>query len=78
MVSLFQAVMIQCDICFSWHHVSCVGLRPEEVEAIGKYHCPRCETLCGPSTIKQQVTTSSSSSGAASGRKRRLTPAGRR
>ncbi len=70
--------MIQCDICFSWHHVSCVGLRPEEVEAIGKYHCPRCETLCGPSTIKQQATTSSSSSGAASGRKRRLTPAGRR
>ena len=44
--------MIQCDICFSWHHVECVGLRPQQVEQIGKYHCPRCEPMCGPSTIK--------------------------
>jgi hypothetical protein len=44
--------VIQCDICFAWHHVECVGLRVDEVETIGKYHCPRCAPMCGPSTVK--------------------------
>ncbi|XP_037090900.1 histone lysine demethylase PHF8-like [Pollicipes pollicipes] len=44
--------MIQCDICKDWLHGICVGLREHQSVDIDKYHCPRCELMCGPSICK--------------------------
>ncbi|XP_037090902.1 lysine-specific demethylase 7B-like [Pollicipes pollicipes] len=47
--------MIQCDICKDWLHGICVGLREHQSVDIDKYHCPRCELMCGPSIYKQRT-----------------------
>ncbi|XP_043216778.1 lysine-specific demethylase 7B-like isoform X2 [Amphibalanus amphitrite] len=47
--------MIQCDICKDWLHGLCVGLREHQSVDIDKYHCPRCELMCGPSIYKQRT-----------------------
>ncbi|XP_072176982.1 uncharacterized protein [Diadema setosum] len=37
------AFMIQCDYCAEWYHGSCVGVTPQEGEAMNKYKCPPCQ-----------------------------------
>jgi lysine-specific demethylase PHF8 len=45
-------LQIECDICHIWYHARCVKLGRIGVLSIDKYHCPRCESLCGPSIMK--------------------------
>lgn len=35
--------MIRCDYCSNWFHANCVGLRPEETEAMPEYFCQNCK-----------------------------------
>ncbi|XP_026274474.1 histone lysine demethylase PHF8-like isoform X2 [Frankliniella occidentalis] len=42
--------MIECDICKTWYHGDCVKICEYEAPDIGKYHCPRCAPIYGPST----------------------------
>ncbi|XP_015594348.1 lysine-specific demethylase phf2 isoform X2 [Cephus cinctus] len=44
--------MIQCDICKEWYHGGCVAVKDYMSMDLDKYHCPRCETTCGPSLLK--------------------------
>ncbi len=66
--------MIQCDICYAWHHVECVGLQVPQVQDIGKYHCPRCEPMCGPSTMKAEGGGGGAGAGGRKRRRRRAPP----
>ena len=45
-------LQIECDICHIWYHARCVKLGKIAVQTIDKYHCPKCELLCGPSIMK--------------------------
>ncbi|XP_071575940.1 histone lysine demethylase PHF8 isoform X3 [Temnothorax nylanderi] len=47
-----QQFMIQCDVCKEWYHGGCVNLKEYVTIDLDKYHCPRCETTCGPSLMK--------------------------
>ncbi|XP_011876214.1 PREDICTED: lysine-specific demethylase phf2-like isoform X3 [Vollenhovia emeryi] len=47
-----QQFMIQCDVCKEWYHGGCVDLKEYVTVDLDKYHCPRCETTCGPSLMK--------------------------
>ncbi|XP_011162407.1 histone lysine demethylase PHF8 isoform X2 [Solenopsis invicta] len=47
-----QQFMIQCDVCKEWYHGGCVDLKEYVTSDLDKYHCPRCETTCGPSLMK--------------------------
>ena len=35
---------IQCDTCEAWFHFNCVGLTQSEVNTMGDYNCPACNT----------------------------------
>ena len=45
-------LQIECDICRVWYHAPCIGLGPVGVLAVDKLHCPRCESMCGPSILR--------------------------
>lgn len=47
--------MVNCDICKQWYHgqTECSKLPPDSLKRIEKYHCPRCEPLCGPSIFHE-------------------------
>ncbi|KAL0113587.1 hypothetical protein PUN28_012621 [Cardiocondyla obscurior] len=47
-----QQFMIQCDVCKEWYHGGCVDLKEYVTIDLDKYHCPKCETTCGPSLMK--------------------------
>lgn len=49
--------MIECDVCHVWFHGDCVKVSKVLVPTIEKFHCPKCEPLCGPS-ISKPVTNS--------------------
>lgn len=49
--SVNDRFMIECDICKTWYHGDCVTVFEFETPDIGKYHCPRCEPMYGPSTF---------------------------
>lgn len=36
-------VMVGCDSCDDWLHIECVGLTPEQADAIETYVCKRCK-----------------------------------
>lgn len=38
--AVFDAVMIQCDVCEEWYHFGCVKLDPVEVPK--QWQCPQC------------------------------------
>ena len=44
--------MIACDVCHVWFHGGCVNLTPITASTVDKFHCPRCEPLCGPSLVR--------------------------
>ena len=48
-------LQIECDICHTWYHAKCVKLGRIGVQTVDKYHCPRCEPLCGPSVYKPKT-----------------------
>ena len=43
------------DICHTWYHARCVKLGRVGVQSVDKYHCPRCESMCGPSVMKPKT-----------------------
>jgi hypothetical protein len=47
--------MIQCDICKDWFHGNCVGVKKYLSNDLDKFHCPRCESIHGPSIFKPQT-----------------------
>jgi len=47
--------MIQCDICRDWLHGDCIKVDEVTASDIDKYHCPRCEPMCGPSIMKVET-----------------------
>ena len=38
-------MMIQCDSCKEWYHLTCVSLTPNEAEALDSYTCPNCQNV---------------------------------
>jgi len=48
-------LQIECDICHTWYHARCVKLGRVGVQSVDKYHCPRCESMCGPSVMKPKT-----------------------
>ena len=53
--------MIRCDCCANWFHSTCVGVAPEEGEALPEYFCQSCRewyryklTSLSPSTVTIQ------------------------
>ena len=48
-------LQIECDICHIWFHARCVKLGKISVKTIDKYHCPKCEPLCGPSILRPRT-----------------------
>ena len=48
-------LQIECDICHVWYHARCVKLGKVTVKTIDKYHCPTCESMCGPSIIRPRT-----------------------
>ena len=38
-------MMIQCDSCHDWFHLTCVNLTPSDTETIDKYKCPNCRSV---------------------------------
>ncbi|XP_072747307.1 histone lysine demethylase PHF8 isoform X1 [Anoplolepis gracilipes] len=50
-----QQFMIQCDVCKEWYHGGCVALKEYMTTDLDKYHCPRCEAMCGPSLMKTRM-----------------------
>ena len=53
--NLEDNLQIECDICHTWYHASCVKLGRIGVLCVDKYHCLRCESLCGPSIMKPKT-----------------------
>ncbi|XP_043283043.1 histone lysine demethylase PHF8-like isoform X2 [Venturia canescens] len=49
-----EQFMIQCDVCKKWYHGGCVAVKEYMSTDLDKYHCPECETTCGPSIMKVQ------------------------
>lgn len=52
-----DSTQVECDVCRTWHHADCVGLGPVALLSVEKYHCPRCEPLCGPSILKARTNS---------------------
>ncbi|XP_066588907.1 histone lysine demethylase PHF8-like isoform X2 [Prorops nasuta] len=50
-----EQFMIQCDVCKEWYHGGCVAIKEYMSVDLDKYHCPRCEAMCGPSVTKTRV-----------------------
>ncbi|XP_012221555.1 histone lysine demethylase PHF8-like isoform X3 [Linepithema humile] len=50
-----EQFMIQCDVCKEWYHGGCVALKEYMTIDLDKYHCPRCEAMCGPSLMKARM-----------------------
>lgn len=36
--------MIQCDVCGTWYHGSCVGVSEEDADAMPEYYSDMCST----------------------------------
>ncbi|XP_060818110.1 histone lysine demethylase PHF8-like isoform X3 [Bombus pascuorum] len=51
----FEQFMIQCDVCKEWYHGGCVSVKEYMSIDLDKYHCPRCEAMCGPSLMKTKL-----------------------
>nr|XP_012136429.1 PREDICTED: histone lysine demethylase PHF8-like isoform X6 [Megachile rotundata] len=51
----FEQFMIQCDVCKEWYHGGCVSVKEYMSIDLDKYHCPRCEAMCGPSLMKVRL-----------------------
>ncbi|XP_028519939.1 lysine-specific demethylase 7A-like isoform X2 [Apis cerana] len=51
----FEQFMIQCDVCKEWYHGGCVSIKEYMSIDLDKYHCPRCEAMCGPSIMKVRL-----------------------
>ncbi|XP_025153325.1 histone lysine demethylase PHF8 isoform X2 [Harpegnathos saltator] len=47
-----EQFMIQCDVCKEWYHGGCVAIKEYMAIEFDKYHCPRCQAMCGPSIMK--------------------------
>ncbi|XP_078048571.1 histone lysine demethylase PHF8 isoform X1 [Augochlora pura] len=47
-----EQFMIQCDVCKEWYHGGCVSIKEYMTIDLDKYHCSRCEAMCGPSLMK--------------------------
>ncbi|XP_053974344.1 histone lysine demethylase PHF8-like isoform X3 [Hylaeus volcanicus] len=50
-----EQFMIQCDVCKEWYHGGCVSVKEYMSIDLDKYHCPRCEAMCGPSLMKARL-----------------------
>lgn len=50
-----EQLQIECDICHTWFHARCVKLGRIGVQSVDKYHCPRCESMCGSSVMKAKT-----------------------
>ncbi|XP_015434991.1 PREDICTED: histone lysine demethylase PHF8-like [Dufourea novaeangliae] len=50
-----EQFMIQCDVCKEWYHGGCVSVKEYMSIDLDKYHCPRCEAMCGPSLMKVRL-----------------------
>ncbi|KAG7207012.1 hypothetical protein KM043_000902 [Ampulex compressa] len=50
-----EQFMIQCDVCKEWYHGGCVAVKEYMSIDLDKYHCPRCEAMCGPSLMKVRM-----------------------
>ncbi|XP_076237493.1 histone lysine demethylase PHF8 isoform X4 [Calliopsis andreniformis] len=50
-----EQFMIQCDVCKEWYHGGCVSVKEYMSIDLDKYHCPRCEAMCGPSLMKAKL-----------------------
>lgn len=35
--------MVQCDSCYNWFHIGCVGLTEAQAKKMAKYCCPNCD-----------------------------------
>ncbi len=44
---------IQCTICESWFHNSCLQLSLSDSKKISSFHCPNCSKLKGPSILRR-------------------------
>ena len=51
----FLSLYLILDICHTWYHARCVKLGRVGVQSVDKYHCPRCESMCGPSVMKPKT-----------------------
>ncbi|RKP24943.1 hypothetical protein SYNPS1DRAFT_4872, partial [Syncephalis pseudoplumigaleata] len=49
---------LACDICDTWFHAACVGLRAQECDQIEEFHCPDCAATHGPSVYKKEIRKS--------------------
>ncbi|XP_014478658.1 PREDICTED: lysine-specific demethylase 7A-like isoform X2 [Dinoponera quadriceps] len=47
-----EQFMIQCDVCKEWYHGECVEVKEYLAIDFDKYHCPRCQVICGSSIMK--------------------------
>ncbi|XP_031834180.1 histone lysine demethylase PHF8 isoform X2 [Nomia melanderi] len=50
-----EQFMIQCDVCKEWYHGGCVSVKEYMSIDLDKYHCTRCEAMCGPSLMKVKL-----------------------
>ncbi|XP_076276878.1 histone lysine demethylase PHF8 isoform X1 [Lasioglossum baleicum] len=50
-----EQFMIQCDVCKEWYHGGCVSVKEYMTIDLDKYHCSRCEAMCGPSLMKVKL-----------------------
>ncbi|XP_076641977.1 histone lysine demethylase PHF8 isoform X2 [Halictus rubicundus] len=50
-----EQFMIQCDVCKEWYHGGCVSIKEYMTIDLDKYHCSRCEAMCGPSLMKVKL-----------------------
>ncbi|KAI4489620.1 hypothetical protein M0802_010930 [Mischocyttarus mexicanus] len=50
-----EQFMIQCDVCKEWYHGGCVSLKEYMSIDLDKYHCPKCEPMCGTSIMKPRL-----------------------
>uniref|UniRef100_A0A7N0TTS9 PHD-type domain-containing protein n=1 Tax=Kalanchoe fedtschenkoi TaxID=63787 RepID=A0A7N0TTS9_KALFE len=37
--------MIQCERCYEWYHINCIGMTEGEVESTGDYICDPCRNI---------------------------------
>ncbi|KAI9596739.1 hypothetical protein BDF19DRAFT_436610 [Syncephalis fuscata] len=49
---------LACDVCDTWFHAACVGLRAQECDQIEQFHCPNCTVQHGPSIYKKEIRKS--------------------
>ena len=47
-------MMVQCDHCKEWFHLTCVSLSPQEAESLDKYNCPNCQFVDRNSSVQEK------------------------